>query len=367
MLYEDPEDSAIRLELQHIEQALQAMTSAYAEAQNKVADFNRDYHLHLGNLLVRILSLKEDIAAQQLSNSLSYYRTSYQALLFIHRQVTDKKANLAELDERLNQIDFMADAYTDALGEYQEVKAEVDKLEAEREAQRFASLKAFEQVKTEGVYQAFEEAKEEADAFEQESEEIKQSVVAHLSPEEKTELKALYRKACKICHPDIVSDELKEHAHEFMVEINQAYASQDLDRLNAVFSRIETGEAFSSSSKTLSGKSALLAKLQELKDKLAKVESDLAEYENSSEYQAILAIGDDWSSYFDEQKAELKTLEAHLEQELADLIQMHTDIDDNFYQTDELAGFDANKGFWRQGHWQDGVWVRGAWVTPEPA
>jgi hypothetical protein len=43
-----------------------------------------------------------------------------------------------------------------------------------------------------------------------------------LSEEDRNELKRLWRQASKLCHPDLVADDLKEEANAMMVQLNQA-------------------------------------------------------------------------------------------------------------------------------------------------
>lgn len=47
-----------------------------------------------------------------------------------------------------------------------------------------------------------------------------------LNDDEKIEIKKLYKKAARLCHPDIVPIELKEKAHELMQLLNEAYSKR---------------------------------------------------------------------------------------------------------------------------------------------
>ncbi|WP_305461970.1 hypothetical protein [Photobacterium leiognathi] len=77
----------------------------------------------------------------------------------------------------MNQIDFISDDYAPVLGEYQLVKNEISILERQREHLRLLAYDEFFRVKGDDTFDAFEEAKEDADSFEQETLDIKQSVV----------------------------------------------------------------------------------------------------------------------------------------------------------------------------------------------
>lgn len=371
MTYEDFEMNALRLELQQVELTFQELMAQRNEACNKCADFNREYHLYLSDILVRILSIKEDIAAQKVANNFKTYRQLYLQLQAIHEQINNKKPYLHEIDEKLNQIDFMSDGYAPAFDEYQCLKNEIDALEQERERLRLLAYADFIRVKADETFDSFREAADEADSFEQETANIKQSVVAELTSEGKKQLKSLYRKACKLSHPDIVSDELKELAHFYMVEINAAYASNDIKRLETVLQQIETGESLTSSSLTLLDKTLLQEKLEKLKKNIQDIQAEIEQYQASDEYHLIFNLGDDWQSYFDEMRIELATILQALEDELAQLLadsatpyEHHLSDDENDENNEAyFYGEHHVNGFWRQGHWRCDIWVRGHWVN----
>ena len=65
----------------------------------------------------------------------------------------------------------------------------------------------------------FKEAKEDSELFDEEYDEIIAKEHHDLDEEQLEELKKAYKKASKLCHPDIVTEELKEQAHEIMTEL----------------------------------------------------------------------------------------------------------------------------------------------------
>ncbi|MCF3817156.1 DNA repair protein, partial [Salmonella enterica subsp. enterica serovar Weltevreden] len=62
-----------------------------------------------------------------------------------------------------------------------------------------------------------------------------------LSSEELNELKRLWRHASRLCHPDVVSDYLKEKAHQMMVQLNQARQTADLAAIRALLTQLQSG------------------------------------------------------------------------------------------------------------------------------
>ena len=70
------------------------------------------------------------------------------------------------------------------------------------------------------------------------------------------------------------------------------------------------------SSEVLSNKDAFMAKLSELKARYQQVQEELESYEASAEYQEVVALGDDWDSYFDNYRKELEDVAEQLQESL---------------------------------------------------
>ncbi len=146
-------------------------------------------------------------------------------------------------------------------------------------------------------------------------------------------LKTAYRKACRLCHPDIVADELKELAHKIMSELNVAKKKNDLARVLEILHALESGESFGVASDTVDDKEQLKAKIADTKEKIRLLELAIAELEASESYQLIQAI-DDKEAYFEQLKSQLEEEYRFLEQELRQLKQQLDDIGDEPSQED---------------------------------
>ncbi|WP_459658112.1 J domain-containing protein, partial [Vibrio rotiferianus] len=116
-----------------------------------------------------------------------------------------------------------------------------------------------------GSEKDYKEASEDHESFSEEHEEEIKKDVNNLSPEEQRELKALYRKASKLCHPDRVSEEQKEKATELMSDVNRAYKAKNLKGLRELVSMLEGGMHWSSASDSSNEKEWLQNKAQELR------------------------------------------------------------------------------------------------------
>jgi hypothetical protein len=60
-----------------------------------------------------------------------------------------------------------------------------------------------------------------------------------LNKEDKIQLKRLWRKACKLCHPDIVGDDFKEEANKLMKTLNEVYANNDIEAVQKILYKLE--------------------------------------------------------------------------------------------------------------------------------
>ena len=69
--------------------------------------------------------------------------------------------------------------------------------------------------------------------------------VVVLDDEDKAELKRLYKKATKLCHPDIVAYDKKDDAQEIFKELNDAYMKQDISMVRELLLYLEGGDIFS--------------------------------------------------------------------------------------------------------------------------
>ena len=150
----------------------------------------------------------------------------------------------------------------------------------------------------------FEEAKNEYEQYTKQYEETISENQFHLNEEEKKELKSKYRKATKLCHPDLVIDEFKEHAEIIFRELQKAYEQNDLKRVNEILEMLENGLVFIQKSEGSNTLSKLKTEFILLQNKLIEVNTYLSELKNSETYKTILQINN-WDDYFELAKEKL--------------------------------------------------------------
>ncbi|MCK9338323.1 MAG: hypothetical protein M0P43_10865 [Arcobacteraceae bacterium] len=295
ILYEDKEIAGFKLELKSLESTLQTLIEQKTECLNDIEEFNREYSLRLGSIIREVLNLRKKIL---------YKKT-------IEQQNQKKKyqEDLQTFEETQQTIDEIKKAH-------QELQEELSKLEAELETQKEELEKTKEFIEDETIEEEYEEAQAHYDEYEHGYKQIKESLkdVVELSDDDKAELKKLYKKAARLCHPDIVPDELKEKANEMMQLLNEAYAKKDLPKVKEILYSLENGTVFERSSDAIEDKELLKAKIEEYKQNIKNVESELEEIKQDGTYQTIAKL-DDWDEYFEELKSELEKEKEQLEEE----------------------------------------------------
>lgn len=155
----------------------------------------------------------------------------------------------------------------------------------------------------------YEDAKTDEEDFHRQTETLREKNVAELSDEDKEALKVAYRKASKLCHPDMVEQGRQDEAKKIFQELQSAYESNDLAKVQEIFRRLETGVEFSSVADTTNEKAKLKAEIERLEALIAQLRQELTELQNSESYKTITEI-ENTEAYFAEKK---KQFEAEIE------------------------------------------------------
>ena len=227
---EDAELVALRLELAALERQITAETLERDEIQALLERFNRDFLLHCGPTLAEILTAQEQIARLQLEKALHAQRRQRQGKRdagYQEEAETDYRAEMDEADvsraeaedeEQAERAEESADEWAETLAAYD---AWCDWLE---EQEALANAADDDDPDLDNARRTYEEAKQQREAFsdEQTQAEIEQQDIAALDADAETRLKAAYRRASQLCHPDRVSAEHKAQAEQLFKELGQA-------------------------------------------------------------------------------------------------------------------------------------------------
>ncbi len=152
----------------------------------------------------------------------------------------------------------------------------------------------------------YQEAEKDYEHYKEQFKKEKEKVLYNLTEDEKKELKKKFRKASILCHPDKVSDELKEIAQTIFIELKIAYESNDLQKVSEILQNLETGNLFKSKSQTISEKDKIKTLIMELRRKITEVENEINSIKESETFINISSI-DNWDDYFRKTKEILQT------------------------------------------------------------
>ena len=150
-----------------------------------------------------------------------------------------------------------------------------------------------------------EETVKDYEEFNANYESTKKDSIADLSEDELKELKDKYRKASKLCHPDVVEEDQKDAAHKIFMELKEAYEKNDLKRVSEILDGLQKGTAFTSKADTANEKVSLLAELERLRLKLNELNVIIETIKESDAFKTISSIND-WDAYFSNTKEKLK-------------------------------------------------------------
>lgn len=317
VIYEDKEIQGLKLELKVLENKLQELSERKNEYLNDISEFNTRYHLCLGDLIQKILKTRQEIQYRFFQAKEVELRGELDEYEAIKREFQELKIKQVALEEELSQINEFDDRYDEVYDELQKIKEILEEKEIELNKKRKKVKKSKEKL-NDTTAKDYRESKSEYEEFSNKYEDIKKKNPYELNDKEKEDLKKLFRKASKLCHPDIVSDELKEQATAIMQELNDAYSKKDLNKIKEILANLESGRSFDVASDTINDKERLKEKIKDIKMQLDKLKKEIEAVISNETFITIQEV-DDLDEYFDNLKADLLSEYERLQQENSDI------------------------------------------------
>ena len=151
----------------------------------------------------------------------------------------------------------------------------------------------------------YEEAERDEKQYREQVRTDREKIKLELNNDEKKEIRKKFRKATLLCHPDKVSEKLKESAQGMFVRLKAAYDANDLKKVAEILAHLEKGDFFKSISETVTERELLKAETEKLRKRIKSLEKELSEIKNSNTYKTVIAI-DDWDVYFRNLKIKLE-------------------------------------------------------------
>ena len=215
--------------------------------------------------------------------------------------------------------------YEEIIRTYNNLKKELNDLEDDLIKQEIELNKIKDDLEDDELFKNYEEAKTFYEEFHHEHEKIKekQSDRFELKDEDIKELKIMWKKACRLCHPDIVTDELKEKANEIMQSLNHAYSRRDINKVKQILLNLENGLVFEVSSDKIDNKEILKSKIEEFRQSIIHIQEEIENIKSDDTFKTISNL-ENWDEYFEELKNELKVEEKRLEDESKIILEENT-------------------------------------------
>ena len=318
--WQDPAIAASKLELKALENQLRELIDTRNTRIQILDEFNDQYQLRLGPLMSRILELRKQLAASALRRQEAERRRREKDYLSCQQYISLAVDRLAQLKQQWMGMDSASRAAVDIRQRIQQqtelitdLLAEIRELEADFSRQDDSDTR-----------QAQEEAAHEYEEYQEQQQDAQHRFARdqRLSPDERNELKRLWRQASRLCHPDVVADELKEKAHQMMVQLNLARQNADLAAIRALLTQLQSGLEPMMASDRLNNLDHLRQKIQQLRIQIDALIKEIAGLEAENAWRLATSVRDK-EAYFSEQEralAELRdTLETqvkHVEQDL---------------------------------------------------
>lgn len=148
------------------------------------------------------------------------------------------------------------------------------------------------------------EAEKDFNEYSKEYEISKDEKIDELTEDEQKELKQKYRKASKLCHPDVVSEEQKELADKLFAELNAAYARNDLKRVREILENLKKGNFFVNKSDSINEKQLLKTEIEKLRLRIKELKVQVQSIKESEAFTTLSSISD-WDTYFKETRQKL--------------------------------------------------------------
>ncbi len=313
----DGELQGLRLELKTLEVEVETLLDEKNELQFQLDKFQQQYHNRLGALIRDILELNKRIKASLLRSRRRDYEEQAAAYRELKKRRDDLKQHRDELEEKQASCDEFSDEYDQIVEELQTLNEPIREQEDALNAQRQRTKTAKEALDESPEQQAFQQAQQEYEAFEETHQAIINEERQALSDVDEQTLKTAFRRAARLCHPDLVSDELKDQAHRIMQALNLAKDKGDLAAVEEILYKLQNGLGFEVASNTITDKTVLRAKIAELRRRIDDLHAEMAGMQQSTAGQ-VASVPADWDEYLNEKEAQLQSEYRRLFQKLAE-------------------------------------------------
>ncbi len=324
--FEDIEISGLRLELKLLERELEELTDQRNDMQLQLDQFNLHYQLELGELIRDILGIRRAIQTEKILKAQQRFEKQKAVYEQLKEDVAEIKRHKVDLEEKLEQCDEFSDEYDCIYDDLHQVEDKLRESEEQLYQYRQSVRAAKDDLEGSPDYEAYQEAYQDYETFERHNKEIVPDDCFSLTDTEEEQLRSTYKKAARLCHPDLVDHELVEQATLIMQKLNAAKRNQNLSEVLQILHKLESGLVFEVASNTLSDKKQLLARIDQIKITIDQVKEAMNEIMSHESWNTLKEI-EDVNVYFNDMKDLLSEEYAYLSIQLEELKRVEPEVD----------------------------------------
>ena len=280
---------------------------------------------------LQAFSFQQDI--NQITHTLGQHQFST-AIALIDNFIKNHQAiviyndiDLVALKLEIRQLEHQLNAYDNEKIEIEKVLNEFNHQHTKELGWYISRILYLRKILSQDDPKAYAEAVQDEKDYHEQIEAENDKVIYELDEQQRKDIKKAYRKASQICHPDRISEDMKEIAEQLFIQLNEAYEKNDIQTVTKILAELEQG-IFRPRSETVSEKSQLQAIITQLKFKITRIEKEIFEMKESEAYETIIDI-EDWDQYFANTKEQLIEEIDRLEQKLNEPLESQNDLSDD--------------------------------------
>lgn len=259
-----------------------------------------------GKVKELIFLLKQKSYGQAITQIEIFIKLNQQMTFWIDPEIDALKLEIKSLELEINDL-------SDEKADLEKIIHEFGIRHNQELGKMIIKILQFRKENAKGTAQE-QETEEDYNNYQEEFESSKNEKITNLTADEQKELKVKYRKAGKLCHPDLVSEEQKELATKLFAELSSAYERNDLEKVGEILKNLELGNFFIAKSDAINEKELLKTEIEKLRMRIKELKEQLRIIVESPTYETIIGI-DNWEEYFSNAKKELSSQLNALENE----------------------------------------------------
>jgi len=292
--------------LKELELKLQDLIQEKDEYSLLIEEFNIQYDLEVGSIIRKILIFQEKKSRKKAQKEIVKFERLKRRYLELKTKYELLDNEYKFLKKELKKLNKNSEDYDILFKELQSLKTKVTNALVKLNKTQKAYFIEQEQYKNDPECILFETLRKTREEFEEKIKNLKKEDEVELSKEMKAELKIMYRKASKLCHPDIVTQDQKEEANKIFQELNDAYRDKDINRVKEIYANLKNKNHFVSTSDSSSDTVVIHKKIDNITKSVNSIIDIIENIKSDETFILIKSLDNDWKPYFKQLRVELK-------------------------------------------------------------